>query len=183
MYVYYHSFYYHTITTVTIITPDHFFTVLPSVIVLKVVQTSDTATTTSTRRTTPSSTAPCPSVSSAVSKPSVICSGLFMGSRLSLSHQSDKCFSLRPLLFHAARSVLSYLIKCLTADGSTSSFIEPKLKKKLGHLNKRLGLAFQPFHFNISSCHFNLSCCCFASERRKIKCCCASPEQETSQIQ
>lgn len=70
---------------------------------------------------------------------------------------------------------LRYLIKCLTADGSTSSFIEPKLKKKPGHLNKRLGLAFQPFHFNICSCHFNLSCCSFDSQWRKIKCCCVSP--------
>lgn len=100
---------------------------------------------------------------------SAVTSGLFMGSRLSLSHQPDKRFSLCPLLFHAARSVLSYLIKRLTADGSTSSFVEPKLKKKLGHLNKRLGLAFQPFHFNISSCHFNLSCCLRLKENKALQ--------------
>lgn len=47
------------------------------------------------------------------------------------------------------------LIKRLTADGSTSSIIELKCKKKL-YLNKRPGPASQPFHFNISSHRFNL---------------------------
>lgn len=53
---------------------------------------------------------------------------------LSLTHHSDKCFSLCSLLFQTGFTQLvqplRYLIKCLTADGSTSSVIEPKLKGK-----------------------------------------------------
>ncbi len=53
---------------------------------------------------------------------------------LSLTYRSDKCFSLRALLFQTGSMKLvrplRYLIKCLSADGWTSSFIEPKLKER-----------------------------------------------------